>query len=209
MKRHMITALIASSVFTASQASAALIVTPISETRSIHSEGPMNAASQGDFGFWDARVSGMVTTPSGTAGSSASQRSFFQPTFLKMEGAFTGVYDGSETATANSKLRYEFNLSEATWMGLGVFDTTIGVAFGGTYVRLTGPQDMVEFGPGITGQDARLWSAGNYLFEVNMDYSYPGDPSSDTYHVALWIPTPGSLMLACAGTLIGLRRRRR
>jgi hypothetical protein len=169
----------------------------------------MNAASQGDFGFWDARVSGEAETPFGTVRSSASQRSFFQPMFVNIEGGFTGSRDAGDIATAQSTLRYEFNLSEATWMGLGVFDTTVGAAFLQTYVRLTGPQDMVEFGPGITGQDARLWSAGNYLFEVNLDYAYPGDPSPDTYHVALWIPTPGSLMLACAGTLIGLRRRRR
>jgi hypothetical protein len=217
MKRHVITALLASSAFAVAHANAALIVTYISETRSVHSEGSQSAYSLGDFSPWTGNVSGSYIPnypePYPYASSSAWQHSHIGPNFIRMFGSLSGDTLG-DTAVATSRLFVEFTLSEASWMHFERDSSEGGAAFANasSHVLLTGPFGSVNLGtssgfPGMPAIDFRQWPAGSYQLDVALDYSF-GAPGGLEYDVVLWIPTPGTAALSLAGLIFGFRRRR-
>lgn len=216
MKRHAITALLATSAFAVAQANAALIVTYISEMRSVHSEGNQSAFSPGDFSPWTGSVSGVWQPgpePFPYAVSGASQHSHIGPNFVRMYGSLSGD-TGGNVAVASSRLRVEFALSEPSRMVFEriSYEGGASLADSSSRVRLTGPPGSVDLGvssfpPGMPASDSRVWPAGSYELDVVFDYTF-GAPGGVEYDVALWIPTPGTAALSLAGLIFGFRRRR-
>lgn len=193
----------------ASSASASLIVTYLTSSRSIRAEYENAAAPDNDFGPFNESVEGSAsgTYPSGLPWSShvtASQNSFFQPNFLKATGGVVGDAD-LMTPLGSSIFEVTFNISEATWMGIHVkIPYTLY-----TFASLVGPSDRVDFplfGQYNDASDQRLWAAGDYTLTMEVVLDAP--ISGGDYTVEMWIPTPGALAVAAMGALAMGRRRR-
>lgn len=181
----------------------------LTESRQITAEGNAIEVGPGDFSPWDAFVDGSSSGPNQSASSSATQTSSFDPLHVRMSGRFRGDSQGTD-AVASSRLLVQFQLDEPSWLELLVEGRPdgVGVAGDGTYVRLTGPTGIVEFGPGETGMDRRFWDAGLYTFDVALRFVRPQDRDNTPYRVELAIPSPGTAVLTVLAAVCGVRRRR-
>lgn len=207
-------------VATAVALPASAAITYVSSTRFIETSGNVSVPGQriDALGFNDFDQSITTLSPGPILGqrlSSASQTSRLLPDRIEARcWAMTGFLGGDPPGnfvSANSFLRVEFSVSEATPYSVysgGVSDTTLGGGAGfGLWNTSTG--DFIHTSSGF-GARSGLLAPGSYTFQVQATAgSQAGRTGTASTVATLVLPSPSGIVLISSAVMPTLAIRRR